>query len=93
MRIRMPVHGWVDVSFKRVSNNYVVTVAKGDKKAAHLYKCRKCASARMAGLNALRCIPPENLFHFGSISDIRISKGVARWTANFTPPTEKLTKP
>lgn len=27
-------------------------------------------------------------FHYGWIDEFRVSKGIARWTANFTPPTE-----
>lgn len=31
----------------------------------------------------------DNYYFKGSIDELRISKGIARWTANFTPPTEE----
>ena len=28
----------------------------------------------------------------GWLDEVRVSKGIARWTANFTPPTSEYTK-
>jgi len=36
---------------------------------------------------AANYVPDPDAYHNGWIDEVRISKGIARWTANFTPPT------
>lgn len=82
----LSVNTWYHIAVTRasgVSRLFVDGVLVGSATDTTVY--RNGASRPIIGVSGN---DPGDFEFFGWIDEVRVSKGIARWTANFTPPTE-----
>ncbi len=80
--VTTPTQTWVHIAFVRYGNTWTIylngTAIASTTNSATLTD----PTNLIIGLNA-----DASYYHYGYLDELRISKGIARWTSNFTPPT------
>jgi hypothetical protein len=78
----LPLNQWVHIALARQSGNTKMFIDGTQAGSTYTDTNNYTSSIVRVGGNVL-----ENAFLQGYIDDLRITKGIARYTANFTPPT------
>ena len=82
---------WTHIAVVR--NGNTVYLFQGGTQVGSVDVTGKAVNDASNGLVIGRLDTTINNYYFnGHLDEIRISKGIARWTSNFTPPTEEYTK-